>query len=124
MESWIIPCNIKNYDVFGAFEKLNKLNWKQSTNIEVGDIVYIYTAKPHSRITHKCKALEVNLKRSYIDDKNYIINSSPYKNYGRYMTLELIKTIDGVDLEWLKSQGIKGNIQGPRKIDFEIYGVV
>lgn len=36
------------------------------------------------------------------------------------MTLELMKTIDGTDLEWLKTQGVKGNIQGPRKIDFEI----
>jgi len=120
MNNWIIPCNIKNYDVFGAFIELKTLNWKQSTNIEIGDTVFIYTAKPYSRITHKCKAIEVNLKQPYIDDINYIIDPTPYRNYGRYMTLELIKTIDKVDFEWLKNQGIKGNIQGPRKIDFEI----
>ena len=39
---WIIPCNLKYYDVVGAFGKFDRLNWKQSTNIEVGDIVYVY----------------------------------------------------------------------------------
>lgn len=120
MKTWIIPCNINNYNVFGAFQKLNKLNWKQSTNIEIGDTVYIYTSKPYSKITHKCRVLEINLVKTYIVDNEFIIDGKPYLNNGRYMTLELMKTIDGADLEWLKDQGIKGNIQGPRKIDFEI----
>jgi 5-methylcytosine-specific restriction enzyme A len=120
MNTWIIPCNINYYDVVGAFNELNIVNWKQSTNIELGDIVFIYTTKPYSRITHKCKVLEVNLNRPYIEDINYIIDSSPYRNNGRYMTLKLIKTIDGADLDWLKKQGLKGSIQGPRKINFEI----
>lgn len=42
MTEWIIPCNIKYYDVTGAFKKLKKLDWKQSNkNIETEDIVYI-----------------------------------------------------------------------------------
>ena len=120
MKTWIIPCNINNYNVFGAFKKLKKLNWKQSTNIDIGDIVYIYTSKPYSEITHKCRVLEVNLVKTYIADNEFIIDGKPYLNNGRYMTLELMQTIDGADLEWLKNQGLKGNIQGPRKIDFEI----
>lgn len=36
------------------------------------------------------------------------------------MTLELMKSIEGADLKWLKGQGVKGNIQRPRKIDFKI----
>ena len=47
MEQWIIPCNIKYYDVEGAFEKLKCLDWKQSNkSIHVGDEVYIYIGKP------------------------------------------------------------------------------
>ncbi len=120
MKTWIVPCNIKNYNVFGAFDKLKRLNWKQSTNIEIGDIIYIYTSKPYSEITHKCEVIEVNLTTTYIDDNEFVIDGKPYLNNGRYMTLELIKAIDYADLEWLKTQGLKGNIQGPRKIYFKI----
>jgi 5-methylcytosine-specific restriction enzyme A len=120
MRKWIIPCNIKNYDVIGAFSHLKRLNWKQSTHIEVGDTVYIYTAKPYSRVTHKCRAIEVNLNHRYIDDTMHMFDASPYKNHGRYMTLELIDHVHGAGLDWLKKKGISGNIQGPRTIDFEI----
>ena len=30
MEQWIIACNLKYYDVFNAFKKLKRLDWKQS----------------------------------------------------------------------------------------------
>ena len=120
MNYWIIPCNIKKYDVFKAFRMFKKLNWKQSTNIEVDDIVYIYTTKPHSAITHKCKVLEVNLKKTYIDDDAFALDDTPFALYGRYMTLELIEIIENKDLEWLHNRNILGNIQGPRKIKFEI----
>ncbi|MFA6611198.1 MAG: hypothetical protein WC240_08115 [Bacilli bacterium] len=119
MEKWIIPCNIESYDVMGAFKKLPYVNWKQSTNIEVGDIVYIYSGKPYSQITHKCKAIEINLPNPYVIDKEFVIDNTPYHNYGRYMTLELIKTIENIDLEWLREHGFKGNMQGPRRTDFE-----
>lgn len=46
MSDWIIPCNIKKYDVLGAFPKLNTIDWKQSRNIKIGDTVYIYVGAP------------------------------------------------------------------------------
>lgn len=120
MKTWIIPCNPKNYDVFGAFEKFEILNWKQSSNIEIGDIVYIYTAKPYSEITHMCEVLEVNLPKTYIKDDDFIIDGKPFLNNGRYITLKLIRKVRYFGLPELKSKGIKGSIQGPRKIDFDI----
>ncbi len=43
MAEWIVPCNIKYYDVVNAFKRLNCIDWKQTNrNIKVGDIVYIY----------------------------------------------------------------------------------
>ena len=36
---WVIPCNPAYYDVCGVFNKLDKVEWKQSTNVNVGDIV-------------------------------------------------------------------------------------
>ena len=45
METWIIPCNIKYYDVFGAFRTLKRIEWRQSTRVEVGDIVGSFPQK-------------------------------------------------------------------------------
>ena len=41
MTSWVIVCNLNSYDVVGAFSMHNQLDWKQSTNVKKGDIVYI-----------------------------------------------------------------------------------
>ena len=46
MKSWIIPCNLSYYNVVGAFDSLTSVDWKQSSNVEVGDIVYIYVGRP------------------------------------------------------------------------------
>ena len=120
MNYWIIPCNINKYQVFDSFKNLKRLNWKQSTNKKVGDIVYIYTSRPYSEMTHKCRVLEVDVKNVYINDEGYVIDGKSYKNHGRYMTLELIENIRGISLKWLNNNNVLGNIQGPRKIDFEI----
>ena len=29
---WVIPCNPKYYDIIGAFDNLNVIEWSQSTN--------------------------------------------------------------------------------------------
>lgn len=58
---WIISCNPSYYDVNGAFNELECIEWKQSTNIKVGDIVYIYVSSPFKEIKYKCIARQVDL---------------------------------------------------------------
>lgn len=120
MEQWIIPCNIKYYDVIGAFDKLQKLDWKQSSkSIEIGDEVFIYVGLPIQAIKYKCRVNKVNLNCTEIDDSEFVVNGEPYENYGNYMELELLEKFDNVkySLEFLKNQGLKGNIQGPRRVN-------
>lgn len=33
MNKWIIPCNIKKYNVDGAFSKLDELEWVRRTRM-------------------------------------------------------------------------------------------
>lgn len=120
MTSWIIPCNLKNYDVIGAFKRFRKLNWKQSAkSIEVGDTVFIYIGKPVSGIKYKCKVNKVNLKNREIIDDVFVINGEPYMEYGNYMELELLEVIDSqkYSLDYLNSHGVNGTIQGPRRVN-------
>lgn len=42
MKYWIIPCNIKTYNVVGTFNELSEIDWEQSKNIKsamIEDIV-------------------------------------------------------------------------------------
>lgn len=120
MTEWIIPCNLKYYDVKGAFSKFKAIDWKQSAkNICIGDIVYIYVGKPISAIKYKCRVNKTNLSQIEIDDSEFIINGENYENYGNHMELELIREYADTELtlDMLVENGLKGNIQGPRRVD-------
>lgn len=69
---WFISGNPKKYDCVNAFRDLRKIDWRQSTNVEAGDIVYIYVSGEEHAIRLKCKANKVDIKVPDIDDKNTI----------------------------------------------------
>jgi len=102
MADWLVPCNVKYYDVEGSF-------------------VYIYVGKPYSAIRYKCKVMKAGKPSSTIDDKKFVIKGDPYINYGCYMELELVKKYDteALDLSRLKELGLK-SVQGPSKVTAEL----
>lgn len=111
-EEWIVPANPKYYDVTNCFNDTDEIIWKQSSDIHVNDIIYLYVADPYSKIMYKCKAMEVNIPYEY-KDKNVSMNY--------VMKIKLIKRLDNKDytFDFLNKLGIKA-IRGPRKIDKEI----
>ena len=123
MTNWIIPCNPKNYDVIGAFQKLKQIDWKQSMkNIDTGDIVYIYVSRPYQKIMFQCVVVKTNLPRVEIDDDIFVEDGTPFVGYGNHMRLQLIKKLDGpvLGLDMLKRNGLKGNVQGPMRVSGEL----
>lgn len=116
MERWIIPCNPKYYDVLGAFNRLDRIDWKQTVkSIDVGDEVFIYVGAPIKAIKFRCKVTKTNLPEIEIDDSDFVVNGEPYQTYGNHMELALLETFDDnkYSLEILRSKGLKSNIQGP-----------
>ena len=112
-EAWIIPANPKYYDVINAFNDTDEIIWKQSSNIHVNDIIYLYVADPYSKIMYKCKAIEVDIPYEYKDQNismSYV------------MKIKLLKKIENKNytFAYLNKIGIKA-IRGPRKITREIY---
>lgn len=105
---WIVPANPEYYDVVKAFNEESVILWKQSSNINIGDIVYLYVAKPYSAILYKCEALEVNI---------------PYKSKNKYLTISKvmkIKLLEKYDkneytFEKLKEYGVRA-VRGPRSM--------
>lgn len=52
---WLIPANPKYYDIMGAFDDQDEITWKQSTDIQVGDTVFMYVTSPVRAIIFRCK---------------------------------------------------------------------
>lgn len=107
-KEWIIPANPKYYDIEDAFNHSNIINWKQSTDIRVGDIIYIYVGAPVSAITYKCVVKKNNIPYDYVDDNlkmKYV------------MEIELIDKYDKslYPFSKLKEFGVNA-VRGPRKI--------
>lgn len=111
-KDWLIPANPKYYDVVGAFRENRVIEWKQSSDVRVGDFVYMYVAAPYSSVMYKCRALEVDIPSTY-SDENLTIR--------RLMTIELLETYEpGVwTLERMKQFGVYA-VRGPRSMPLEL----
>lgn len=111
-KDWIIPANPKYYDVVGAFEESNIVTWKQSSDIHVGDMIYMYVAAPQSSIMYKCRAIEVDIPWQYSDD-NITAKAA--------MKMELLKKYEpGIwSFERIKQFGVNA-VRGPRSMPQEL----
>ncbi len=117
---WIVPANPKYFDIDKALEENNTITWKQSTDIKINDIVYLYVGEPYSSIMYKFKVIEVNIPYEYKDENIKMqkimkmtlirryekgkLSFSKLKSFGinairnqRYMPLELSKYIDKIE---------------------------
>lgn len=111
-DAWLVPANPKYYDVIGEFDRHEAINWKQSSDVRVGDIVYLYVGQPYSAILYKCIAEEVNIPYDY-KDKNLSIN--------RLMKIRRLKKYpaDRYPYAYLNSIGIR-MVRGPLRLKKEI----
>ena len=115
-EVWILPANPKYYDVVNAFNDNLEIIWKQSSDIHINDIVYLYVAAPYSKLMFKCVATEVNIPYEY-KSKDVSMKS--------VLKIRLLERLDNKNytFDYLNSIGIKA-IRGPRKITKGIYNKI
>lgn len=104
---WLIPANPKYYDIIHAFDDNNVIDWKQSSDIQVGDTVYMYVAAPVSAILYKTKALEVRIPSK----EDYGLNVR------WLMKLQLLHRYDSGDfpMSVLRDYGVL-SVRGPRSM--------
>lgn len=118
---WFISGNPDRFNVIDAFHDLGKIDWKQSTKVEVGDVVYIYLSAKFQCIKFKCKVNKVNLENPEISDDEYNISLESNGTYGRYMELEPIEEFDTelfsrVKLEQYGFSSPQGPVRVPEKV--------
>lgn len=111
-KDWIVPANPKYYDVIGAFEESDIVTWKQSSDIHVGDMIYMYVAAPYSAILYKCRAIETDIPSKYSDD-NITVKTA--------MKVELLEKYEPGkwSFERIKQFGVHA-VRGPRSMPQEL----
>ncbi len=107
-EEWIVPANPLYYDVIHCFDHQDTINWKQSSHMEVGDIVYLYVGSPYSAILYRCEVLAVDVPYSYQDN---------HLTISKVMQLKLLKRYSKEEFPFLKlkTYGVT-SIRGPRRM--------
>lgn len=112
-KEWIIPANPKYYDIEGAFEASDEIDWKQGKGIIRGDTVYMYVAAPVSAILYKCIVTQTGIPFDY---------SGGNVNITALMKLKLIKKYDRsrFSFERLGSDYGIYAVRGPRGVPISL----
>ena len=81
IESWVVPCNIKHFDLISHFEKSDTVVWKNSFTIKQGDTVYIYVGAPISEIRYRCTVISDSVPDEILAKNEYAIVEKTGNNY-------------------------------------------
>ncbi len=62
MTVWLISANSNTYNHVAAFNKWGYIDWKQSANYQINDIIYIYATTPDKHIRFKTQVIKNNME--------------------------------------------------------------
>lgn len=108
MTNWIIPCNIKLFDIVAHFIDNTEVVWKQDGRIRKGDTIYIYVGLPLSQIKYKCHVVDIDISREELLNNKYALVGNRLNDLIKYMKLKLDFTYKegALRLNDLKSNGL------------------
>lgn len=121
-ENWIIPCNLKHFDVIEHFRNNEYVVWKNSFTIQKGDIAYIYIGAPIGEIRYKCEVVSDEIDQELLNSNSYAIVKKESNNYFskkiKYIQLKLIREYapGTFTLQKLREQGL-GQVQIQARTD-------
>lgn len=121
-ENWIVPCNIKVFNIIEHFETNKKAVWKNSFTIRTGDTVYIYIGAPYGEIKYKCIVTNDAVDDELLQKHPYAIVNKPSNNYFskkiKYIEFELVETFPegSLTLAKMKEHGL-GQVQIQARTD-------
>ena len=128
-EYWLVPCNVKKFNIIEHLKTNPVIIWKNSFSIQEGDIAYIYLSAPYGEIKFKCEVISTSVSDKELLDNPYAIVTQPSNNYFskkvKYMKLRFLKEFpkDTFKYESLKSHGL-GQVQIQARLDYELRAYV
>ena len=122
IETWIVPCNIKHFDLISHFESSDTVVWKNSFTIKQGDIVYIYIGAPIGEIKYRCIVISDTVSEELLAENKYAVVEKTGNNYfsKKIKYVQLKKEIEYPDnlfvLDDLRQNGL-GQVQIQARAD-------
>lgn len=128
MRYWIVPCRESTFLIDAAL-KANQdkkdestfVDWRQSYDFAVGDVVFIYKTHPQTQIRYRMEVIAINLSFDEATDKEIFWKdiSFFYDGFGshKYARFSLLtKYPDGMfSLDDLRKYGLKWNAQSVKE---------
>ena len=88
VENWIVPCNIKYYDVVKHLNENDYIVWRRVSAIRKGDIVYLYIALPYQEIKFRCLVVDDDVDEKTVENNSYAIKTSSSGKKSHYILLK------------------------------------
>lgn len=106
--AWLVPGNPKYYDIDANFKVGKTTIWKQSTKININDMVYLYVTSPVKAVRFKCQVIKTDIPYQHSDSNVKIQKIMEVKVLKEYPA-------DFCPFAKLKDFDIKA-VRGPRRI--------
>lgn len=126
-KTWLIPSNVKFFDIEGCLNEFGEVYWSQHFNFQTGDIIYIYSASPDSRVKYKVEVIghDLPFDLSMERERKYSIDPADFDKLVSHNRFSLFKLIgishsDRVTLVHLMEHGLKGAPQGANTLSGEL----
>ena len=121
MTNWIFISNPNRFRMADWLRVNQFIEFVQNNNVQVNDIVYLYTTAPVQRIEYKLIVDKINIPYEYgIDDYDYSLEpESRERNKGKLLCrFRLIKKVEQplLHLSKLREKGLRSSMQSPFKV--------
>lgn len=80
-EKWIVPCNIKYFNIIEHLKTNQTAVWKNSFTIKTGDTIYIYIGAPYGEIKYRCRVISDSVSDELLQQNPYAIQKQPARNF-------------------------------------------
>lgn len=105
MNYWIMPCNLKVFDIIQHVNSNKIVVWKKSIRANEGDIVFIYVGTPVQKIMYKGIVRNIKVDEELLKQHSYAKVNNFDNN--TYMEIEIAKEYkDGITLKKLQELGM------------------
>lgn len=121
MTNWIFISNPNRFRMDDWLRVNQFIEFVQNNNVQVNDIVYLYTTAPVQRIEYKLIVDKINIPYECgIDDYDYSLEpESRERNKGKLLCrFRLIKKVEQplLHLSKLREKGLRSSMQSPFKV--------
>lgn len=121
MTNWIFISNPNRFRMDDWLRVNQFIEFVQNNNVQVNDIVYLYTTAPVQRIEYKLIVEKINIPYEYgIDDYDYSLEpESRERNKDKLLCrFRLIKKVEQplLHLSKLREKGLRSSMQSPFKL--------